>query len=77
MTGLEHDKIIAEYEELLEFIAGLLFILRSPERLMEVIKEELEEILAEYRKVVSRNTEDRYLSVDIRNSAEFLKKNFN
>ncbi len=37
----------------------------------------IEEILADYRKIVSRNLEDRYLSIDIRNSAEFLKKNFN
>jgi histidine ammonia-lyase len=37
----------------------------------------IEDVLKDYRKVVSRNTEDRYLSVDIRNSAEFLKKNFN
>ncbi|MCH1930937.1 DNA gyrase subunit A [Shewanella sp. A25] len=65
LTGLEHDKIIAEYEELLEFIAGLLFILRSPERLMEVIKEELEEILAEYgdarRTVINANEIDMSL----------------
>ncbi|MGL4939062.1 DNA gyrase C-terminal beta-propeller domain-containing protein, partial [Shewanella sp.] len=57
--------IIAEYEELLEFIAGLLFILRSPERLMEVIKEELEEILAEYgdarRTVINANEIDMSL----------------
>jgi histidine ammonia-lyase len=37
----------------------------------------IEDVLTDYRKVVSRNTEDRYLSIDIRNSAEFLKKNFN
>ena len=37
----------------------------------------IEDVLTEYRKVVSRNTKDRYLSIDIRNSAEFLKKNFN
>lgn len=65
LTGLEHDKIIAEYEELLEFIAGLLFILRSPERLMEVIKEELEEILTEYgdarRTVINANEIDMSL----------------
>jgi DNA gyrase subunit A len=65
LTGLEHDKIIAEYEELLEFIAGLLFILRSPERLMEVIKEELEQILAEYgdarRTVINANEVDMSL----------------
>lgn len=65
LTGLEHDKIIAEYEELLEFIAGLLFILRSPERLMEVIKEELVQILDEYgdarRTVINANEVDMSL----------------
>ncbi|NKF50684.1 DNA gyrase subunit A [Shewanella sp. WXL01] len=48
LTGLEHEKILQEYEELLEFIAGLLHILNNPVRLMEVIKEELEEILEQY-----------------------------
>ncbi len=41
LTGLEHEKILAEYQELLDFIAELLHILASPERLMEVIREEL------------------------------------
>ncbi|MBR9727223.1 DNA gyrase subunit A [Shewanella intestini] len=65
LTGLEHDKILAEYEELLEVIAGLLFILRSPERLMEVIQEELHEILEQYgderRTVINQNEVDMSL----------------
>jgi len=48
LTGLEHDKIIAEYQDLLDFIAELLHILGSPERLMEVIEEELNEMLEEF-----------------------------
>jgi len=48
LTGLEHEKLIAEYQELLERIAELLEILGSHERLMEVIREELEAILDEY-----------------------------
>ncbi|TEW54339.1 DNA topoisomerase (ATP-hydrolyzing) subunit A [Psychromonas sp. RZ22] len=44
LTGLEHEKILGEYKELLEIIAALLFILESPARLMEVIEEELEEV---------------------------------
>ncbi|WP_428033132.1 DNA gyrase subunit A [Amphritea sp.] len=48
LTGLEHDKLIAEYRELLERIAELLAILNSPERLMEVIREELELIVEEF-----------------------------
>ncbi|GIU17153.1 MULTISPECIES: DNA gyrase subunit A [unclassified Shewanella] len=65
LTGLEHDKIIAEYEELLEIIAALLFILGSPQRLMEVIKEELEEVLANFgderRTVINANEVDMSL----------------
>lgn len=48
LTGLEHDKLIGEYRELLVKIAELLEILSSAERLMEVIREELEAIVAEY-----------------------------
>ncbi len=48
LTGLEHDKLIAEYRDLLERIAELLAILNSPERLMEVIREELELIVEEF-----------------------------
>ena len=65
LTGLEHDKILAEYEELLVLIAGLLFILRNPSRLMEVIKEELEEILEQYgderRTIINANEIDMSL----------------
>ena len=48
LTGLEQDKIISEYEEILERIAELLSILSSSERLMEVIREELEEIREQF-----------------------------
>ncbi len=48
LTGLEHEKLIAEYRELLEKIAELLHILGSYERLMEVIREELDALVAEY-----------------------------
>ncbi len=48
LTGLEKDKILKEYGELLEAIADLLDILSRPERLMQVIREELEVILERY-----------------------------
>ncbi|MDH5659427.1 MAG: DNA gyrase subunit A, partial [Gammaproteobacteria bacterium] len=48
LTGLEQDKIIAEFEELLKLIAELLFILSSADRLMEIIVEELNEIKGQY-----------------------------
>ncbi len=48
LTGLEHDKLINDYKELIRQIAGYLEILGNQERLMEVIREELEEINDEY-----------------------------
>ena len=48
LTGLEHDKLIAEYRELIDKIAELLLILGSYERLMEVIREELTALVNEY-----------------------------
>ncbi|MCU7865465.1 MAG: DNA gyrase subunit A [Candidatus Thiodiazotropha sp. (ex Lucinoma borealis)] len=48
LTGLEQDKIIKEFEELLDKIAGLLDILGSPDRLMQVIRGELLDIREQY-----------------------------
>ncbi len=48
LTGLEQEKIVKEYKELLELIDGYLEILASDVRLMEVIREELEEIKQQY-----------------------------
>lgn len=63
LTSLEHDKILDEYSELLKLIAALLYILTSPERLMEVIREELEAVKDQYRDV--RRTEITENSADI------------
>lgn len=48
LTGLEQDKIVSEYREILLRIEELLEILRNPERLRQVIREELLEILEKY-----------------------------
>jgi DNA gyrase subunit A len=48
LTGMEHDKLLAEYDEKLAQIAEYMNILANPERLMEVIREELELIVKEY-----------------------------
>ena len=48
LTGLEQDKIINEFEEILDKIADLLEILSSPDRLMQVIREELEAIREQF-----------------------------
>ncbi|MEC4747872.1 DNA gyrase subunit A [Methylomicrobium sp. Wu6] len=48
LTGLEQDKIVDEYKELLKLIDEYLEILGSDIRLMEVVREELVEILNNY-----------------------------
>ncbi|EHU9518770.1 DNA topoisomerase (ATP-hydrolyzing) subunit A [Vibrio vulnificus] len=44
LTGLEHEKILDEYKALLDEIKELMHILASTERLMEVIREELQTV---------------------------------
>lgn len=48
LTGLEHDKILNDYRALIDVIAELMRILSSEARLMEVIREELEEVQQKY-----------------------------
>lgn len=48
LTGLEQDKLLAEYEELLAKIGELLAILADSNLLMDVIRGELKEVLATY-----------------------------
>ncbi|MCU0765967.1 MAG: DNA gyrase subunit A [Gammaproteobacteria bacterium] len=48
LTGLEQDKILAEYGEIVERIRGLLEILSSPDRLMQVIRTELLEVKTQF-----------------------------
>lgn len=62
LTGLEQDKIVAEYQELLDAIADLIEILGSDERLMQVIRQELDEIVEQFgderRTEILENYED-------------------
>lgn len=44
LTGLERDKIQNEYDDLVALIADLADILAKPERVVAIIKEELEEV---------------------------------
>ncbi len=48
LTGLERDKIVADFAELLEKIADLMDILDRPERISEIIREELVAIRAQF-----------------------------
>ncbi|MDX1589821.1 MAG: DNA gyrase subunit A [Oleiphilaceae bacterium] len=48
LTGLETEKLLTEYQEIITRIGELIEILSNPDRLMQVIREELEEIREEY-----------------------------
>ena len=48
LTGLEQDKIVQEYREVMDAIADLLDILARPERISTIISDELKSIKAEY-----------------------------
>lgn len=48
LTGLERDKIQSEYNDLLALIADLADILAKPERVVTIIKEEMDEVKRKY-----------------------------
>lgn len=48
LTGLEHEKLLTEYRELLDKIAELILILSDPVKLRSVIREELEQVRDEF-----------------------------
>ncbi len=48
LTGLEQDKIVAEYKELLDKIGDYLDILSRPQRITDIIFEELTQIKSQY-----------------------------
>jgi len=62
LTGLEQEKIVAEYRELIETIADLIDILARPERIRQIIAEELAAIKLQYgdkrRSEIVLQTED-------------------
>ena len=61
LTGLEQDKLTEEYRALLDAIAGLIHILENPERLLEVIREELQVLREEFgdaRRTVIQASQD-------------------
>ncbi|NHA14522.1 DNA gyrase subunit A [Thioalkalivibrio sp. XN279] len=63
LTGLEQDKIIKEYEEIIEKIQEFSLILESPDRLSEVIREELQAVREEYGD--GRRTEILHTHLDL------------
>jgi DNA gyrase subunit A len=62
LTGLEQDKVVNEYKEIMEVITDLIDILNKPDRVTEIIKEELAEIKENYgderRSEIVENAED-------------------
>ncbi|AXX92888.1 DNA gyrase subunit A [Malaciobacter molluscorum LMG 25693] len=65
LTGLQRDKLEAEYQELLVLIAELEAILKSEEKLNEIIKEEIAEIKDKYSDDRRTEIEDSYDEIDI------------
>ena len=49
LTGLEQDRLIKEYEEIVDLIASLMEILSNQEKLIEVVCDELKEIQSQYK----------------------------
>lgn len=65
LTGLERDKIEQEYAELLKQIEYLTSILKSEEKLKEIIKEELLEIKEKFSSPRLTQIEEDYDAIDI------------
>ena len=64
LTGLEQEKIIKEFDELLVRIGDLLEILQNPERLRSVIRDELTQLREEFGDARRTEIIDDYLGLD-------------
>ncbi|MFP6203025.1 DNA topoisomerase (ATP-hydrolyzing) subunit A [Helicobacter pylori] len=65
LTGLERDKIKEEYQNLLELIDDLNGILKSEERLNEVVKTELLEVKEQFSSPRRTEIQESYENIDI------------
>ncbi|MCQ2967878.1 DNA topoisomerase (ATP-hydrolyzing) subunit A [Helicobacter pylori] len=65
LTGLERDKIKEEYQNLLELIADLNGILKSEDRLNEVVKTELLEVKEQFSSPRRTEIQEVYENIDI------------
>ncbi|WP_231210394.1 DNA topoisomerase (ATP-hydrolyzing) subunit A [Helicobacter pylori] len=65
LTGLERDKIKEEYQNLLELIDDLNGILKSEDRLNEVVKTELLEVKEQFSSPRRTEIQESYESIDI------------
>ena len=64
LTGLEQDKILEEYKALIEKIIEFLEILRNPDRLTEVVRDELVEIKTLYGDARRTEIDHSYVDLD-------------
>ncbi len=65
LTGLERDKIKEEYQNLLELIADLNGILKSEDRLNEIVKTELLEVKEQFSSPRRTEIQESYENIDI------------
>ncbi|GAA9240287.1 DNA topoisomerase (ATP-hydrolyzing) subunit A [Helicobacter pylori] len=65
LTGLERDKIKEEYQNLLELISDLNGILKSEDRLNEVVKTELLEVKEQFSSPRCTEIQESYENIDI------------
>ncbi len=65
LTGLERDKIKEEYQNLLELISDLNSILKSEDRLNEVVKTELLEVKEQFSSPRRTEIQESYENIDI------------
>ncbi|UOS25061.1 DNA topoisomerase (ATP-hydrolyzing) subunit A [Helicobacter pylori] len=65
LTGLERDKIKEEYQNLLELISDLNGILKSEDRLNEVVKTELLEVKEQFSSQRHTEIQEAYENIDI------------
>ena len=63
LTGLEQEKLSDEYRQILDTIRGLIEILENPDRLLEVIRDELEAVKTEFGD--ARRTEIQHSKDDL------------
>ncbi|OZB76418.1 MAG: DNA gyrase subunit A, partial [Thiomonas sp. 14-64-326] len=65
LTGLEQDKIVSEYKDVMEQIADLLDILAKPERMTEIITTEMSALRAEFGDARRSHIEVNAYDIDV------------
>jgi DNA gyrase subunit A len=65
LTGLEQDKIVSEYKDVMEQIADLLDILAKPERMTEIITTEMSTLRAEFGDARRSHIEVNAYDIDV------------